>query len=166
MREEEEEEFGVDLVLTEAKIPNERERDVRINGGNEDELNSHGHIRNEEEEIQEKPSESQNSHKVLEIEMEQEILENQIDKTNDLMEMEVDQKEEVSTEKIDEMAAETGVKEPVVEIVSNDAEDRQDEPPELVDFDNLNEIAENDRRVPRNRKKPDRLEYVALGKQQ
>jgi len=26
-----------------------------------------------------------------------------------------------------------------------------------VDFDNLNEIAENDRRVPRNRKKPDRL---------
>ena len=64
------------------------------------------------------------------------------------------------------MAAETGVKEPVVEIVPNDAEDRQDEPSELVDFDNLNEIAENDRRVLRNRKKPDRLEYVALGKQQ
>ena len=164
--EEEEEEFGVDLVLTEAKIPNEREREVRINGGSEDELNSHGHIRNEEEEIQEKPSESQNSHKVLEIEMEQEILENQIDKTNDLMEMEVDQKEAVSTERIDEVAAETGVKEPVVEIVPNDVEDRQDEPSELVDFDNLNEIAENDRRVLRNRKKPDRLEYVALGKQQ
>ena len=153
-------------MLTEAKIPNEREREVRINGGSEDELNSHGHIRNEEEEIQEKPSENQNSHKVLEIEMEQEILENQMDKTNDLMEMEVDQKEAVSTERIDEMAAETGVKEPVVEIVPNDAEDRQDEPSELVDFDNLNEIAENDRRVLRNRKKPDRLEYVALGKQQ